>query len=46
MVIWFKTRSQARKFAQSKPATRKAGSVKSDQGWAVLLSKTSIQLKR
>lgn len=37
MKIFFKTRSQARNFAQSKPDSRKAGSVKLDQGWSVLL---------
>lgn len=35
MKIYFQTRSQARKFAQSKPDTRKAASVKAEKGWAV-----------
>lgn len=39
MKLYFKTRSQARTFAQSKPTSRKAGSVKSDRGWAVQLNK-------
>ena len=39
MKIYFKTRSQARQFAQAKPTIRKAGSVKSDKGWAVSLPK-------
>ena len=46
MKIFFKTRSQARQFAQAKPTSRKAGSVKSDKGWAVLLGKTSVQLNK
>lgn len=39
MKIFFKTRSQARNFAQSKPDNRKAGSVKSDKGWSVSLKR-------
>lgn len=39
MKIYFKTRSQARQFAQSKPTSRKAGSVKSDRGWSVTLKR-------
>lgn len=39
MVIYYKTRSQARTFAQAKPDTRKAASVKTDKGCAVLLNK-------
>lgn len=39
MKMYFKTRSQARQFAQGKPTSRKAGSVKSDKGWIVTLNK-------
>lgn len=39
MKIYFKTRSKARNFAQAKPGSRKAGSVKSDQGWYVSLKR-------
>lgn len=38
MKIYFSTRSKARTFAQAKPTNRKAGSVKSNKGWAVLLN--------
>lgn len=38
MIIFYKTRSQARQFAQAKPDCRKAGSVKSDKGWVVMLN--------
>lgn len=39
MKIYFSTRSKARSFAQAKPTSRKAGIVKSDKGWAVVLGK-------
>lgn len=39
MKIYFKTRSQARNFVQAKPDSRKAGSIKSDKGWSVLLKR-------
>lgn len=39
MKIYFKTRSKARTFAQSKPDTRKAASVKAEKGWAVSLKR-------
>lgn len=39
MKIYFSTRLKARTFAQAKPDSRKAGSVKSDKGWSVILRK-------
>lgn len=45
MKIYFSTRPKARTFAQANPTNRKAGSVKSDQGWSVLLGKHQLNKK-
>lgn len=41
MVIYFKTREQARSFAKIKP-TRKAFTTKTEKGWAVSLKVVKV----